>query len=117
MEFYIKNLQDPNYQHDKLQLDDDISLILTQLETILFTPKGSVLGDVGFGCDLNSYIYELRYNDFLVKNEINKQIGLYIPLASKYPISVEIDMVDQIDRHIMFVDITVDSKFQLGIYV
>ena len=117
MEFYVISLVDPNFKPSKLQQDDDISMLLTQLETILFTTKGSVLGNPDFGCNLEDYVYELRYNDYLLKNAIDRQIEKYVPLSRKYPVSVNIETADEVDRHIIFVDITVDSKYQLGVYV
>lgn len=117
MEFYVRSLTDPNFKPNKLQQDDEISLLLTQLETILFTTKGSVLGQPDFGCNLEDYVYELRYNDFLIKKAIDKQIARYVPLAGKYPVSVSIDITDETERHVLFVDIRVDSKYQLAVYV
>lgn len=117
MEFYVKALGDPGYNNDKLQQDDDISMLLTQIETILFTRKGSVLGNPDFGANLEDYVYELRYNDYLIKKVINEQINKYAPLSKKYPVSIEVDFTEELNRHVMFLDIRVDSKFQLGVYV
>lgn len=117
MEFYVRSLTDPNFKPNKLQQDDDISLLLTQLETILFTTRGSVLSDLDFGCNLESYVYELRYNDYLIKNAINAQINKYVPLAKKYPVTVDVDITTEVDRHVLFVDVRVDSKYQIGVYV
>jgi phage baseplate assembly protein W len=117
MEFYVKALGDPNFNRDKLQQDDDISMILTQIETILFTRKGSVLGSPNFGANLEDYVYELRYNDYLLKGAIEDQISRYVPLARKYPVDVSVEFTDEVDRHVVFLDITVDSRFQLGVYI
>lgn len=117
MEFYVKTLGDAKFNSDKIQQDDDISMLLTQIETILFTKKGSVLGQPGFGSNLEDYVYELRYNDYLLKKEIEEQITRYIPLARKFNVSVNVEFTDEIDRHVVFLDITVDSRFQLGVYI
>jgi len=117
MEFYVKSLNDPNYSPGKMQQDDDISMLLTQIETILYTKKGEVLGDPEFGASLEEYVYEFRYNDFLLKRVIEEQITNYVPLATRYPVDVNINFTTEVDRHVLFVDITVDSRIQLGVYV
>ena len=117
MEFYVKSVNDPNFQVDKLQQDDELSILLTQLETILFTNKGEVLGDPNFGASLEEYVYELRYNEFLLKRAITEQIEFYVPLASKYNVDVDVDFSVEVDRFVAFIDITVDSTFKLGVYV
>ena len=117
MEFYVRSLGDPGYNPDKLQQDDDLSMLLTQIETILFTKKGSVLGNPDFGANLEDYVYELRYNEYLIKSAINEQLNRYVPLSKKYPVSITVDFTEELNRHVMFLDIRVDSKFQLGVYV
>lgn len=117
MEFYVRSLGDPGYNSDKLQQDDEIAMLLTQIETILFTKKGSVLGSPDFGANLEDYVYELRYNEYLIKKAINEQLVRYVPLSKKYPVSIEVDFTEELNRHVMFLDIRIDSKFQLGVYV
>lgn len=117
MEFYVKSVNDPNFKVDALQHDDEISMLLTQLETVLFTNKGEVLGDPNFGASLEEYVYELRYNDYMIKSMVEQQISSYVPLASKYNVNVEIEFTNEVDRHIVFLDITVDSRFKLGVYI
>lgn len=117
MEFYVKTLGDPGFSSDKLQQDDELSMLLTQIETILFTRRGSVLGNPDFGANLEDYVYELQYNEYLIKRAINEQLNKYVPLSKKYPVSIEVDFTEELNRHVMFLDIRVDSKFQLGVYI
>ena len=117
MEFYVKNVGEPNFSPDKLQQDAEISMLLTQIETILFTRKGEVLNDSNFGANLEDYVYELRYNDYQLKTVIDYQLSEYVPLASKYNVDISIETVDDVSNHIVFLDITVDSRFQLGVYI
>lgn len=117
MEFYVKEIGEPNFSPDKLQQDAELSMLMTQIETMLFTRKGDVLGDLKFGASLEDYVYELRYNDFQLKRVITEQLNTYIPLAQKYNVELEIDYAEEIDRHAVFLDITIDSRFQLGVYI
>ena len=117
MEFYVKNIGEPHFQSDKLQQDDDLSMLLTQIETVLFTRRGEVLGNPDFGCNLEDYVYEFRYNDFMLKKVIDEQFTKYVPLTRKYKVEIYVDFAEETDRHAVFLDITVDSKIQLGVYV
>lgn len=117
MEFYVKDIGEPRYQSDKLQQDEELTMLLTQIETILFTRKGEVLGDENFGANLEDYVYALSYNDFMIKKTIKDQLKLYVPLAKKYNVQVEAEFTHESDRHVMFVDIVVDSKIQLELYI
>lgn len=117
MEFYVKTLGDPGYSIDKLQQDEELSMLLTQIETILFTRRGSVLGQPDFGANLEDYVYELQYNEYLIKRAIDEQLNKYVPLSKKYPVSISVDFTEELNRHVMFLDIRVDSKFQLGVYI
>jgi|TARA_B110000977_G_C10968053_1_gene451232 hypothetical protein len=117
MEFYIKTLGDPNFDPLKLENSTEISGMLAQIETVLFTRKGDVLGDPDFGANLNDYVYSLSYNDYLLKNVVIEQIYQYVPLAQKYQLSVEVDFTQEVDRHLVFINIVIDNKYQLGVYV
>ena len=117
MEFYIKNIGDPNFQRDKLQQDSDLAIMLTQIETILFTRRGSVLGKPDFGANLEDYVYEFKYNDYQIKNEVNSQITKYVPLSNKYNVAISVEFLEKATRYVMFLDITIDSKIKVGIFV
>jgi len=117
MEFYIKNIEDPNFNVSQLHSDEDISQLLIQIETLLFTTKGEVLGDPNFGTNLTEYVYSFRYNDYMLKKAVEDQIKSYIPLAAKYNTQVDVDFTTEMDRHLVFVSITIDSKYRVGLYI
>ena len=117
MEFYIKNIGDPKYQSDKLQQDNEISMLLTQIETVLFTRQGDVLGNPDFGANLEDYVYEFQYNTYQIKTIVTRQISRYVPLASKYNVQVDVDFSEESDRYVMFLDITVDASVKMSILI
>lgn len=117
MEFYVKNIGDPKYQSDKLQQDDEIAQLITQIETILFTRRGDVLGSPEFGANLEDYVYEFQYNNYQIKNIVSEQIRTYVPLAGKYNVQVDVDFTEQTERSVMFLDITIDARIKLGIFI
>lgn len=117
MEFYIKHIGDPKYQGDKLQQDNEISMLLTQIETILFTRRGDVLGKPNFGTNLEDYVYEFQYNNYQIKGMVSRQIANFVPLANKYNVTVDVDFMEESNKHVMFLDITVDATIKMGIYI
>lgn len=117
MEFYIKNIEDPGFDPNSLQTDEELSILLTQIETCLFTRKGDVLGDTDFGANLEDYVYSLQYNDTMLTNVINDQFNRYIPLAKKYNTRVSVDFLEKEEINVAFVDITIDNKYRIEVYI
>jgi len=117
MEFYIKNIEDPGFDVDQMQSDNEISQLLIQIEMVLFTRKGDVMGDSEFGANLDDYVYSFRYNDFMLKKVIEDQLKRYVPLAAKFNTKVDVEFTSEIDKHLVFVSVIVDSKYMVGLYI
>jgi len=117
MEFYIKKYGDPKFDNSQMEIDDEITELLIQLETMLFTTKGSVLGSPEFGLNLDDYVYSFRYNDNMLVKLIREDINRFIPLSKKYSVEVTADFTDEVDRHLVFISIVVDAKYQVGLYI
>ena len=117
MEFYIKKDGDPRFDISQMEIDGDISEILIQIETLLFTTKGSVLGDPDFGLNLDDYVYSFRYNDNMLVGVVRDAISRFVPLSKKYNVDVTVDFTDEVDRHLVFVSIVIDAKYQVGLFI
>lgn len=110
MELYIKTNGDPNYDPTKLQSDSRIATLLAQIDVILFTRKGEVLGEPGLGCNLEDLVYVLSYNDSQIKNEIEQQLNRYVPLAVLMNVSVDVEFdTSSNDRDAIFININIDG--------
>lgn len=115
MELYIKTIGDPNYNPTEPHSKNEVDQLITQIETILFTDKGEVLGDIDFGCSLNDLLYELNANEFTIKSEIDKQIARYCPLATKYKVDAKVSFVRGEVRDEAFIDITIDNQYMVSV--
>lgn len=115
MEFYIKSLGDPNFDPNKLQSESQIAQLITQLETLLFTEKGMVMGKYNFGCNLSEMVYEFNYNDWQIKEEIEYQIEIHCPLAALFDTVVVVEYAKGIERDGIFINIIIDSQYQLQV--
>jgi hypothetical protein len=117
MELYIKTIGDPNFRYDQMQVDEDIQLLLTQIETLIFTAKGDVMGVPDFGLNLEDYVYSFMYNDDMLKGVVSNAISQYIPLSKKYPVDVNVEYTTESERNAVYIDIVVDNKYGIGLYV
>ena len=117
MEFYIKAQGDPGFDPTEMENYSELSRLLTQIETVIFTRKGDVLGNPDFGANLEDYVYSLSYNDYLLKKVVAEQIFQFCPLAQKFNVTVDVDFTKEVDRHAVFIDIRVDNRYQVGVYV
>lgn len=117
MEFYIKSASDPHFNRNKLHSESKVAQLMTQLETILFTNKGEVMGDSDFGCDLEDLVFELSYNDTQIVSVITEQIARYCPLASDFNTRVEVSYLRSDDRDAILIDVIIDSQYQMQVVI
>lgn len=115
MELYIKYPTDPNYDPVQVQTNSEIEMLITQIQTILFTNTGEVLGDERFGCDLENLIYDFNANEHDIKAKITQQINQYCPLNEKYLVDINVEFVKGEIRDIAFIDITIDSRYSIKV--
>lgn len=115
MELYIKYPTDPNYDPTQVQTNSEIEMLITQIQTILFTNNGEVMGDHSFGCDLEKLIYDFNSSEHNIRSTIVDQIMQYCPLAGKYNVDVKVDFMKGEVRDIAFIDITIDSRYAIKI--
>ena len=117
MELYIKAIEDPNYDENQLQIDEDIALIISQIETLIFTQRGDVMGDPDFGLNLEDYVYSFMYNDTMLQGVVQSAISRYIPLAAKIPVHVTVNFAELTERNVVYIDISIDYKFGITIAI
>lgn len=117
MDFYVKAEGDPNYDPTKVHSESEVAQLIGQIETMLFTNKGEVLGQPDFGCNLEDLVYSLGYNEEQIQSIINEQLASYVPNARKYNVDVTVAFYKGSVRDIAQIDIIIDSKYQVGVYI
>lgn len=117
MEIYIKAPGDPNYDSNQFQNDEEIVMMLTQIETLIFTNKGDVIGNRDFGLNLGDYVYSFMYNDIMLKGLIESAISEYIPLSNKFPVTVNVEFTNETEKNVVYIDISIDNRYGIGLYV
>lgn len=117
MDFYVRTYGDPNYDPYKVHSESEVAQLIGQIETMLFTNRGEVLGEPAFGANLNDLVYTLGYNELQIQDIIEEQMKLYIPLSYKYNVSTTVSFFRGEVRDIAQIDITIDNKYQVGVYI
>jgi len=92
IDLYFKMDTYPYYDADEIEINDRVELLLQELEMILTTPKGSVLGDPDFGVSLDSYIWTTSKGSSHIKQDVDYQINTYISNDTLKDIDLDIDV-------------------------
>ena len=117
MDFYVKTVGDPNFDATKVHVESEIAQLIVQIETVLFTNRGEVMGEPEFGCNLDDLVYSLGYNEQQIQDVVKQQLELYVPLATKYDVKTTVAFYRGTVRDIAQIDIEIDSKYQVGVYI
>ena len=116
-DFYTRNEDQTRYANDVLDISDEISILLEQIENILFTRKTQVLGQKDFGVNLEDLLFTLNRNDGEIKSALLNQIYSYCPLALKYKVDVAILFQATSERDIAYIDIILNGKKAIGVII
>jgi len=58
IDFYIRSIDEPNYNEETIFESEDLALIIAQIKMVLLTKNDSVLGENRFGIDEESYLFD-----------------------------------------------------------
>lgn len=92
VDLYFKMDTYPYYDTDEIEITDRLELLLQEIEMILTTSKGSVLGDPDFGLSLDSYIWSTSKGSSHIKQDAENQINKYISSDALRGIALDIEV-------------------------
>jgi phage baseplate assembly protein W len=92
VDLYFKMDTYPYYDADEIEITDRLELLLQEVEMILTTSKGSVLGDPDFGLSLDSYIWSTSKGSSHIKQDAENQINKYISNDALRGIALDIEV-------------------------
>lgn len=116
IDLYFKMDTYPYYDADEIELNDRVEMLLQEVEMILTTPKGSVLGDPDFGVSLDSYIWTTSKGSSHIKQDVDFQINKYISNDTMNGIDLDMD-VNFVKGEIwdtLYLDILIDGTKVAG---
>jgi len=108
----------PYYSADEIEIIDDLECFLQQVEMILTTRRGDVLGEPKFGVNLEDFLWNYRVSSSQIENEVRSQIELYCSeLTQKIPYQVQVSFIKGEIVDSILVDILIDGTKVLAIGV
>jgi hypothetical protein len=114
-DIYVRDDSAPKYQDNLLEVSDDISFLIMQIEMILFTNRTEVLGMDKFGVNLEELLFTFNANEGQLISKIMTHITSHCPLAIDYPVNVKCEFVKGVDRDIALIDIYIEGYKQLSV--
>ncbi len=84
VDIYLRNSTDPTFEEGRTEIGEGLDRFLQQIEMVLLTPKGSILGLPDFGASLELFLWQFNVNANQLENEVIRQITLYCSLATNF---------------------------------
>ena len=99
------------YKSGVLEIHSELDAIIQQVDCLLFTGVGDVLGNPDFGCNLEQYLFETTWNEDAIREMIRSKIRDYIVYdASIYNIDVPVSFARWEYNVAMIVDLKINNK-------
>lgn len=106
-DFYIRYPGHTKYVPNKMIQDDTIEVVVQKLEMLLFTRTGELFGDIGFGCDLEFYLWQTDIPSNDLRNLIQTQIINYIPELEQIGYTMNISIFEGTVQDILVLDFVI----------
>ena len=116
IDVYLRLPSDPNYNSNFVEVEDSVSNFVQQIEMILTTIPGEVLGSPDFGVNLEGYLWNPYVTSGSIKNDIMTQIRKYCEYNQQsIPYTVQVNFVKGAIVDGIIIDIIIDGRKILGI--
>jgi hypothetical protein len=116
IDIYFKLQSYPYYDPTEIEVIDSLENFLQQLEMILTTPKGSLLGDPDFGVSLDSYLWTTTTGAGVIKQDIINQVIKYVNFDEfgSIPYDIQVSFLKGEVWDTIIVDILIDGTKVAG---
>ncbi len=114
-DFYTRDDTAPKYQSDIMELSDTVSLLIIQIENILFTKRREVIGFPGMGVNLEELLFTFNVNENELIAKVSSNIINYCPLSRIHPVDVRAYFLRGTEKDIALIDIIIEGKKSLSI--
>lgn len=106
-DLYTKYTGHPRFHSEEMVEDDVIEVVVQKLEMVLFSKKGSLIGNLDMGCDLEFYLWETKIPVAEIKTNVSNQISTYIPELIEMGYDFDIKIYEGTYRDILYLDFTI----------
>ena len=114
-DLYTRIDGDPGFNPGQLEIDDEVVILLNQIEMLLFTRQGDVLGAETMGVNIEDMIFSLTVSAGVIETAIYNQIRHYCQLANKFQVDIDVRFFKGTERDIGVVDILIDGARKTGL--
>jgi hypothetical protein len=114
-EIYIGNQFEPGFLPNKIEESDSVRTLIQKIRMIMFTRKGDVLGDPGFGLSLEDLLFEFGFSANEIKTAFGQQLASYVAEAADFDLQLEINFVPGTVRDLAYIDIYVNGNKSFGV--
>lgn len=90
-------------------IENTAEFVLQQIDILLDTDKGEVLGEPRFGSDYDKFLYELNISNTYIENYIYNNITENVDLMG-WELSVHVDLMVGTKTDIILVEISVSKN-------
>ena len=110
-DFYMRDENDPLFRPDQIEVYDEIEACVNQVRMTLLTRKGEVLGEPGFGLDIEGYLFDFELDPFGLSDEAQAQVYSYVSESKKRRVAIEPSYTtDERQRKMYVLKITIDGR-------
>jgi len=110
IDLYFKLPSDTVYDPFSIEEESALETFLQQVDMILTTTKGSVLGDPEFGLSLDQYLWSFSGGSSSVKQQIEQQILNYIYMENPISYEISVNFIAGEIFDTMLIDVLVDGE-------
>jgi hypothetical protein len=114
VDIYFKLPSDKIFDPYGIEEESSLEIFLQQIDMILTTEKGSVLGDPEFGLNLDQYLWSFSGGSGSIRQEIERQIANYIFLQDPIDYQIDVNFIAGEIYDTMLIDILVDGEKMAG---
>lgn len=117
-DFYFRDIEDPDFVEDILEVADERELAIMQIKMTLLTNKGEVFGMSTFGCSLDNYMYEFEYDPKNLMAFLTQQIKTFSEVARGFDVELNLKRVpDGRFRDAGIIDVKLGGKSYFGMVI
>lgn len=105
-----------DFDGTKVETSDELTVLIQQIENILTTSQGRVLGQPEFGSSLHRYLFSVGVDERFIENHIAQQIFNFTN-NQNYTIQPKVQFATDGVSDTILVDIYIDGTKQISINI
>lgn len=117
IDLYFKLEDDKIFNPYAIEEESDYEIFLQQLDMILTTRKGSILGDPEFGLSLDQYLWSFSGGSGSIKQDIYQQITQYVEFQKEIPYDIDVNFVQGEVWDTILIDIYIKGNKVAGYWM